>query len=110
MTSHRRQSLAALIILVQIAIPTALLVTRGEDSRPRAFGWQMFTAGTDRWAASVIHPDGSRHPVDVDALLLRPRAELQLDDALVNRLCDSAPDGARVEVQFGARTRTTPCS
>ncbi len=70
----------------------------------------MFTAGTDRWAATVIHPDGSLHPVGVDALLLRPRAELRLDDALVSRLCDTAPDGAQVEVEFGDRARTTTCS
>ncbi len=100
---------AAAFVLLQVLLAAALLVTRGDDPRPSAFGWQMYTAHGARSAATVIDADGARTSIDVDSLLVRPRPELRLDDALADYLCDRDSTTVAVEVEFGDRSKTTSC-
>ncbi len=92
---NRRTVTIGLVVLVQFAVPAALLVGRADGSRPEPFGWQMYSGRGDRWWAEVERHDGTTEAVDVDALLVRPRVELDLADALVDHLC-STIDGADV--------------
>ncbi|MEZ5229420.1 MAG: hypothetical protein R2710_23005 [Acidimicrobiales bacterium] len=68
----------------------------------------MFTSGGGRYAATVVGQDGSTEAVDVDRLLLRPRVEVRLDDALVRYLC-ARPDAAAVTVSFDTDSTTAEC-
>ncbi len=117
------------IVGIQFTIPAALLILRGGDPLPSAFGWQMFTSHGDRYAATIIDANGTRRPIDVDSLLMSPRAELRLDRALVDYLCQRRPGEVdldvaavevaavevaavqvvSVEVQLGEATTTTDC-
>jgi hypothetical protein len=103
--ARRAKALLALILLtVLIGVPVAALF----DARPARFGWQMYSTLNPAPAASIEDASRTLVPVDLDALIADPRAEIRWSGSLADLLCR---DGATVAVVVTDREGTTrvPC-
>jgi hypothetical protein len=96
--------LALIILAIQVGVPVLALF----DSRPARFGWQMYSTLNPAPQASVEDASGNLLPVDLDALIADPRAEIRWSAPLAGLLCR---DGAAVAVVVTDRDGTTrvPC-
>ena len=96
--------LVAAWLVIQIALPLAALA----GPRPGRFGWQMYTTITALPVVAEELRSGQQRPIDVEALLARPRAEADYATALVTRLC-SDPEVASVMIDDQRGHRVEPC-
>jgi hypothetical protein len=78
----------AVFLLVQTAIPAVLLL-RPHDQAQR-YAWQMFAFSTSGVYVAVTE-DGEE-TVDLDEILARPRADMDLAAVVPQHVCATRPD------------------
>lgn len=98
-TAHRRAATVALVLAMQVGVPSYVLVTQ---ERPARFGWHMFATESPVLTAT-IHLPGQDVPVDPLGYIGRFRPEIDYQLLLPPHLC-SQFDGAQfVTVQREGR-------
>lgn len=92
----RRAALAGVTVALalQVAVATAALA----QPRPAHYGWQMYSATQpvpDAWAVSA----GTASPIDIGALLVHDRAEIDFAEMLRVHGCErTGADAVRIEL------------
>lgn len=94
-----------LVLVIQVGVPVATLAS----PRPARFGWHMYSAVRGLPEVAVRMRTGDVEPVDVAALLARPRGEIHYADAITRHLCAGRADVASVIVTEGGFTGEQPC-
>lgn len=98
--------LAIVIATVQLGVPVVALF----DSRPARFGWHMYSTLNPAPEAWAEDEGGNLAPVDLDALIADPRAEIRWSAPLADMLCrDDAIAAIAVVVTDREGTTRVPC-
>jgi len=83
MTARALGLIAVVFLALQIAVPATALFA----PRPQRFGWHMYSALPPVPDVSVVGADGTEDRVELEALFVVPRAEIDYATALRDRLC-----------------------
>ena len=96
---NRRTAVAALtlFLVVQTAIPTVHLVQ--PHDRAQRYAWQMFAFATSGVYVAVTE-DGEE-AVDLEEILARPRADMDLAAVVPPHVCATRPEVIRVTWEGG---------
>ncbi len=90
--------IARVLIVAFLALQIAVPVVAVFGERPQRFAWHMYSALPPVPQAWVVRADGTEEPMELEALFVVPRAEIDYASVLWDRLC-SVPDVVRVRVE-----------
>ena len=95
-----RVALTAVVVflLTQLTIPVVQLSQ--EHDRAQRFGWQMFAYSTS--GLYIAHTEQGEREIDLDEILARPRADIDLDQIVPAHVCRTRDDVIRVTWDGGA--------
>jgi len=93
-------ALCAAILAVQVTIPIFQLT----KPRPARWGWQMYSSVRSPAKLVAVLTSGEERGVDRTAYIPYPRLEMDTDAVLVDHVCRTVPDVARVRVERSPET------
>ena len=91
-----RQRVAAAFVVLYVVVQLAVPALAAVEPRMSRFGWQMFSRLVPRTTFTVRHVGGFEGPIDPNAYLAEPRAEVDLARLLSAHLCRVIPDALAV--------------